>query len=645
MAKKSSPKKKIAIINALNKTKMNAYFDGLSPEDVSRLRDHLRNELGLWIGDPTIARLGALKDEYPFLSSTVHFKIINKRLGNLDQFDRHPLGVHITEFMPELKEILNECEKRFGKIRKGVEKARLWLLPIAEDAAADANVEAAVYFASRGVKTIDPNVLKRKWHETICESIVRGRPLASRLTEDIKQRAKQKLISLSEAAALLNFLDTMPRFFYFRNEEEDFIDATFLRGVEWFDIRGFEPWVNSFADEFSSLTLTEHIPGSWFIFFLCRSDLAMNNIKKIGLESLLWWLTNGPIERSKPWKQTYWNDKNPRTIDYLPVASAIIFGWQRIDPKNLEQRVLNDAIDLLFGTQLATGAWPIWGHEPEGSILSTCFAIHALAMAKPKGWKQVCKSGKDWLLKQQDDSGCWYIQGGPTVMLTVLALDSIDLAEDKNKVTFGRNSAEMALVEVEEIDPVYDYSDVQWHNPDYPELISVSKKDAVKRIKPQVAIIVATEIELKQALFRLKPIRGKKITKVPFGVESYYLGKFGQFQTVIVRSTMGSEGPAGSTLTVDSLLRTWKPKVAVLAGIAFGANKIKHRPGDVLIAEAIAPYENQRVGDDIVFRNTVPPSSPTLLNRFQNALVGSLSVQINQWYLFTLVQFYPVQSW
>jgi nucleoside phosphorylase len=60
-----------------------------------------------------------------------------------------------------------------------------------------------------------------------------------------------------------------------------------------------------------------------------------------------------------------------------------------------------------------------------------------------------------------------------------------------------------------------------------------------------------------------------------------------------------------------------------MAGIAFGSDRSKHRPGDVLVAQHIIPYEAQRQGAEVEFRNPVPPASGALLNRFRNVLKWS----------------------
>jgi nucleoside phosphorylase len=108
--------------------------------------------------------------------------------------------------------------------------------------------------------------------------------------------------------------------------------------------------------------------------------------------------------------------------------------------------------------------------------------------------------------------------------------------------------------------------------------------------------------------------------KIPHRHDTYYLGRFGAFETVVTMCTMGSEGVSGSTLTIDAAIRQWKPATVVLVGIAFGSNRRKHLPGDVLIAQELAPYEHQKIGNEITFRNPIPASSAALVNRFRNAL-------------------------
>lgn len=82
-------------------------------------------------------------------------------------------------------------------------------------------------------------------------------------------------------------------------------------------------------------------------------------------------------------------------------------------------------------TQLRSGAWPTYADESESCFLTTCYAVHAIALWRPHGWERTLGTAAEWLWSQQTKFGCWSIQGGPTVMLTVLTLDAISLAEGK----------------------------------------------------------------------------------------------------------------------------------------------------------------------------------------------------------------------
>ncbi|NLN24930.1 MAG: hypothetical protein GX163_04610 [Bacteroidetes bacterium] len=59
----------------------------------------------------------------------------------------------------------------------------------------------------------------------------------------------------------------------------------------------------------------------------------------------------------------------------------------------------------------------------------------ALSSTKPVGYQRYVEKAKEWLLNQQNEVGCWYIQGAPAVMINVLCLEAIRLAEG-NQVTY-----------------------------------------------------------------------------------------------------------------------------------------------------------------------------------------------------------------
>jgi nucleoside phosphorylase len=620
---------KMKIKNALDKKNLNKFLRNANSRIITKIRHDIGDLLWFWMGTPTLERIESLESKYSYLNEFIDFQIVKERLSNIKDIEEKEegfnkiIGIHISKIFPELEEIKNVFESIINDLPKGIEKAELVLYPIALEAGTDGDMEAAIYFAAQGEYLLDPMDIRSEWHRVICLDIERGRPI-SKVPEEIIERARSGTLSLTEASEILRFNDDLPRFFGFRDEEEDFIDSTFIRSVEWFEVKGFQPWVDSISNELSTIYQygIEHNRAAWSLFYWCRSDLIINKTEKFGLESFLFGLLNGPIEKSKPWKTSWFTQKTIEYVDYLPIASSIVFCWYRIDPKSFRSDVLESAIELLFQTQLNCGGWPLISNESEGSLLSTCLAIHALALAKPKGWKSSLNKAKEWLINNQNNSGFWHIDGGPIVMLTVLALESIHLASDNTRVSFRIDKSiekHPDLINETDEDSHFDYSNEVWYKSPIPKVRSISKDEAINIFMPKIALITAVEVEQIAVLKKLKPPKGKRnIWKVFDGGETYYLGRFGEFDAVVTLSEMGSQGASGSTLTIDSLIRIWNPIGLIMVGIAFGANKRKHKAGDVLIANSIIPYENQRVGDTIIYRSPVIPSSHELINRIRN---------------------------
>lgn len=632
------PKKKaVRLKNALDSASLSSCLQSSGPDVLAQLLHDLRIHLYYWTGDPTEARILQLRESFPLLDQFIDFDVILDRLRHLDDFERGMFGLSLQKFFPELQKVLEATDGIFSALPAGVEKAEHWLRPLARNASANSDVEAAVYFASRGQREIiDVVDLRNRWHSEICHDIEYGAPVR-KVPGPLLERARTKTLSLAEAASVVEFNGSLPRFFSFLDHEDDFIDATMFRAVEWFGISGFEPWLRSLVNDLSVGPQygIDHAGASWWLFQWCRSDLALRMADRSGLEAWLWALINGPVQRDKPWILFNARGNEPATLIHIPTAAVIPFIWNRIQPDSIKSEVPDRASEILFQTQMRSGAWPTCGTDAEGSLMATCFAIHGLATYKPTGWQQAVRQAADWIETKQDDWGCWDIQGGPTVMITVLALDALQLANAGKHLTFtlayptdrASSSAVRAVAMSpvngggDESEPVYDFSSVDWYRPTMPPSTSVDASRARAEAKPDIAFIVATDIELLQILRVMKPIcRQRRLWKIMHGCDTYYLGRFGSFQAVVALSAMGSQGAGGSTLCADATIRTWEPRIVILAGIAFAASRRKYLPGDVLVAEHIIPYESQRMGDETIFRNPVPPSSAILLDRFRHAL-------------------------
>jgi nucleoside phosphorylase len=168
----------------------------------------------------------------------------------------------------------------------------------------------------------------------------------------------------------------------------------------------------------------------------------------------------------------------------------------------------------------------------------------------------------------------------------------------------------------------YKLEDQPWYMPGFPSTSEIGAEQA-KSLSSEIDVVIMTanDKELKAIMHKLKPYPRKRSIQLAYiGPETYYLGKFGEFRTVVTKCRMGSAIDAGSvTLATIQAQDIWHPKAIIMVGIAFGKDATTQKIGDVLVASQIIPYEAQRVGEQIISRAPIPPSNQVLLNRFENA--------------------------
>ncbi len=157
--------------------------------------------------------------------------------------------------------------------------------------------------------------------------------------------------------------------------------------------------------------------------------------------------------------------------------------------------------------------------------------------------------------------------------------------------------------------------------PVFPRTTIINEAQA-RALNPEidVVIITANDTELRAAMHKLEPYRPRRSVLLAYiGPETYYLGKFGAYKAVVTKCRMGSIGEGSVILAAQQAQIIWGPRAIIMVGVAFGKDPTKQHLGDVLVASQIVPYEGQRVGTDLIFRNPIPPSNAVLLNRFENA--------------------------
>lgn len=135
-----------------------------------------------------------------------------------------------------------------------------------------------------------------------------------------------------------------------------------------------------------------------------------------------------------------------------------------------------------------------------------------------------------------------------------------------------------------------------------------------------IILMTATDLETEELHRHIKPLTNfSAIIKTPNDSQTYYLGKFGQYKIAHVQCGMGSLSRDASTLTASNAIKLLNPKFLLMVGIAFGIDDTKQKIGDVLVSEAILPYNSKRVGkNQTIQRAAATSASLTILNRFKN---------------------------
>lgn len=190
------------------------------------------------------------------------------------------------------------------------------------------------------------------------------------------------------------------------------------------------------------------------MFMLCRSDVIMRRGNRTSLEALLHYYSTGAIDKQKPWRinGSQWSKRAKviKNVDLVRVAGTLIFAWVRIDPRGLSGEVFERSIDFILKTQLSNGSWPILSHLKKGDLLTTAIAIHAIAIAKPIGWKTVVSRASDWLISQQNNVGCWAQDGGPFIYIHLFCLEAIRMS-NLELVSFTVNQSRYQLNQMHQL--------------------------------------------------------------------------------------------------------------------------------------------------------------------------------------------------
>jgi nucleoside phosphorylase len=118
-------------------------------------------------------------------------------------------------------------------------------------------------------------------------------------------------------------------------------------------------------------------------------------------------------------------------------------------------------------------------------------------------------------------------------------------------------------------------------------------------------------------------------------VNTYWLyGPINGAMVAHVRTSMGSGGQGGSSLTLIDAIRDLKPGAVIGVGVAFGVDEESQPIGQLLVSEKLTEYEKTRIGTGldgeriVLHRGAITEASPRLVGRFRDARLADIAVSI-----------------
>jgi hypothetical protein len=170
------------------------------------------------------------------------------------------------------------------------------------------------------------------------------------------------------------------------------------------------------------------------LFSISRSDFAIqrahHRYEDVFVEFCTYLLQN----EEPPWSRSPSSAKVRANYSW---AAMMTFVGQRLQALLFQNEVEGLALELIMNGQLPEGCWLVLTkNSARPSVFITAAAIHALALAQPRGWEEAVARAAKWLWSRQSRIGSWREVGWHECYLTTLVLDAIDLAAGRSQFTF-----------------------------------------------------------------------------------------------------------------------------------------------------------------------------------------------------------------
>lgn len=315
------------------------------------------------------------------------------------------------------------------------ERADLWMRQRADKM----EWEAIVYRTSRGECHAEQvQRIADSWR--IAEEQQIAEAIAADKVRSVSRGIVEKLNKRFEDISVLDMGD-------FWGTYPIWIDALVFRLAKTCRISGFDRWFRRYAKNLKNGIVQFGVaPEECYmrLFQLCRSDLAVELLRE-PLSSVMDVIAFSAFESGVSFGDSFPMDPpHAPSRHNLMWASSALFCAHRLGLHEKHPELCNVAMDILIRHQAADGGWTTLSGFP-GSLSSheftTCMAMHSLAMARPLGFESTLKKSKEWLWSLQNGVGYWGETYPDQVELSVLILDSIDLADGKTAISFDLASS------------------------------------------------------------------------------------------------------------------------------------------------------------------------------------------------------------
>lgn len=197
--------------------------------------------------------------------------------------------------------------------------------------------------------------------------------------------------------------------------------------------------------------------------------------------------------------------------------------------------------------------------------------------------------------------------------------------KDKNKVKKEKISQSVADF-IKENGELLDYVDYFRKSYNQKKFVKVEKKGKLYKYLSETKIMIITANEIEKTSLFAYAFKHNKTPFVQIGVENivYTFFALGAMVVTHVEINAGSNSHGGSSDVIKKIMRTAKPNIVILLGVAFGCNPSKTELGDVLVGRQHFSYDkSSKIAEGNLSIKNLHIEEPDeyMLNRFKDLIV------------------------